>query len=486
MSFRESFVWGAAAAAYQIEGAWDEDGKGPSVWDMLTEQPGRIFEDHTGRVACDHYHRYQEDVALMKEIGLQAYRLSVSWPRVLPEGSGSINRKGLDFYDKLVDELLASGIEPWVTLFHWDYPHALFLRGGWLNPESAGWFADYTRVLVDRLSDRVSHWITLNEPQCYIGLGHLRTGNEHAPGLSLGMTESLIAAHHSLLAHGRAVQVIRAHARTQPIIGWAPVGIAYYPATDSPADIEAARRGTSAVYPDQFWNNRWFGDPPILGSYPEEGLQAYGKWLPRFRSSDFDIIRQPLDFYGVNIYYGTQVKADAEGNPVPVQQPPGHPHTHFAWKSTPEALYWAPKFLGELYNLPLVVTENGMSGHDWVSLDGRVHDPARIDFLNRYLLALQRAARDGVDIRGYFQWSIMDNFEWAQGYKHRFGLIHVDYETQKRTLKDSAYWYRDVIRTNGASLGGIHRVNGHRTLPLHVSLPKDIPRDQPDPVIAEA
>jgi len=452
MSFRENFVWGAAAAAYQVEGAWNEDGKGPSVWDMLVEQSGRIHEGHTGQVACDHYHRYKEDVAVMKEIGLKAYRFSVSWPRVMPGGIGAVNQKGLDFYDRLVDTLLAHGVEPWLTIFHWDYPYELFLRGGWLNADSPAWFAEYTRVLVDRLSDRVGHWMTLNEPQCYIGLGHLRTGNEHAPGLNLGMRESLLATHHSLLAHGLGVQVIRARAQKAPIVGWAPVGIAYYPATNSPEDIEAARRGTASVSGDHFWNNRWFADPPILGHYPEEGLRAYAKFLPRFKSADFDLMRQPLDFYGVNIYYGTQVRADADGNPVPVSPSTGHAQTHYAWPSTPEALYWAPRFLGEMYGLPLVVTENGMSGHDWVSLDGRVHDPARIDFLNRYLLALQRAVRDGVDVRGYFQWSLMDNFEWAQGYKHRFGLVHVDYQTQKRTLKDSAHWYGKVIRSNGANL----------------------------------
>ena len=487
MNFPKNFTWGASTSAFQIEGAWKEDGKGLSVWDMLTEQPGRIFEGHTGRIACDHYHRYREDVGLMKEIGLKAYRFSVSWPRVLPEGTGSVNKKGLDFYDRLVDELLAQGIEPWLTIFHWDYPYDLFLRGGWLNSESPEWFAEYTKVLVDRLSDRVAHWITLNEPQCFIGLGHLSIGNEHAPGLKLGMRESLLAAHHSLIAHGRSVQVIRANARKTPIIGWAPVGNAFYPDTDSPEDIEAARRATSTVYGDNFWNNRWFGDPPVLGQYPEQGLQAYGKHLPRFKSQDFEIIRQPLDFYGVNIYYGTKVKADAEGNPIAVAQPAGFPHTHFAWKTTPEALYWAPKFLGELYKLPLVVTENGMSGHDWVSLDGRVHDPARIDFLNRYLLSLQKAARDGVDVRGYFQWSIMDNFEWAEGYKHRFGLIHVDYETQKRTLKDSAYWYREVIRSNGQNLQDAQRRNAPEIQVVRARAAEEVVHDKaPAPCVEPA
>ena len=452
MSFSKNFTWGAAAAAYQIEGTWDAEGKGESVWDMLARQKGRIWENHNANVACDHYHRYREDVRLMAEIGLNAYRFSVSWPRVFPEGTGRVNAAGLAFYDRLVDELLAHKIEPWVTLFHWDYPYDLFLRGGWLNPDSPQWFADYTAVLVDKLSDRVTHWITLNEPQCFIGLGHLAGAHEHAPGLKLGMREALVAAHHCLLAHGRSVQTIRARARKAPSIGWAPVGSVFYPATESAADIEAAREVTHSVKGDNFWNNTWFADPVILGHYPEAGLQAYGKNVPAFKAADMEIICQPMDFYGVNIYTGTPVKAGPDGKPLPIWFPPGHPHTHFSWKIVPESLYWGPRFLAERYKLPIVITENGLSVTDNISLDGRVHDPQRIDFLQRYLLALQRAVRDGIDVRGYFHWSIMDNFEWAEGYKHRFGLVHIDYETQKRTIKESARWYREVIRTNGAAL----------------------------------
>jgi len=449
-SFPSNFTWGAAAAAYQIEGAWDADGKGPSVWDMLAHEKGRVWEGHTGDTACDHYHRYQEDVALMAGIGLQAYRLSVSWPRVMPAGTGAVNAAGLGFYDRLVDELLAAGIQPWVTLFHWDFPYELFLRGGWLNPDSAKWFADYTAVVVDRLSDRVSHWITLNEPQCFIGLGHLH--GDHAPGLRLGLREVLQAGHHALLAHGLSVQTIRARSRSAPSIGWAPVGSIHYPLTDSPEDRAAAYAGMDAVWGENCWNNRWWGDAPVFGAYPEQGLRAYGKNAPRVRPSDFDIIRQPLDFYGCNIYHAMPTQAGPDGKPVVTPFAPGFPHTHFLWKRTDEALYWGSRFLAERYKLPVVITENGLTLPDWVSLDGAVHDPLRIDFLTRYLRGLQRAIADGVDVRGYFHWSIMDNFEWAEGYKHRFGLIHVDYETQQRTLKDSAHWYREVIRSNGASL----------------------------------
>lgn len=449
-SFPENFIWGAATAAYQIEGAWADDGKGESVWDMLAHQPGKVFEGHTGDTACDHYHRSAEDVALMREMKLKAYRLSLSWPRIMPSGTGEVNRKGLDFYDRLVDSLLAAGIAPWATLFHWDYPYALFQRGGWLHPDSPKWFADYTAVVVDRLSDRVAHWITLNEPQCFIGMGHY--SGEHAPGLKLGLRETLLATHHTLLAHGHAVQVIRAHSKQPAQVGWAPVGAGYYPATDSQEDQTAAWRAMESVYPDGLWNTVWWADPVVLGGYPEEGLRVYGKAVPKFTESEMQTMCQPLDFYGCNVYSSGKVKAGPDGAPVGDKHAPGFPHTHFQWALTPEALYWTPRFLHDRYKLPIVVTENGLSCADWVSLDGGVHDPARIDFLRRYLLALHRAIQEGADVRGYFQWSLMDNFEWAEGYKHRFGLIHVDFATLQRTLKDSAHWYRKVIETNGQAL----------------------------------
>ncbi|WP_269522394.1 GH1 family beta-glucosidase [Coraliomargarita parva] len=449
-SFPKNFVWGAAAAAYQIEGAWNADGKGPSVWDKFTEQADKVWEGNHGRTACDHYNRYTEDVAHMKTIGLHAYRLSVSWPRVLPKGRGAVNQKGLDFYDRLVDKLLEASIAPWVTLFHWDFPYALELKGGWLAEDSPKWFSDYAKVVVDKLSDRVSNWMTLNEPQCFIGLGH---GNgTHAPGLPLELEKQLQAGHNALLAHGMASQTIRANAVLKPKIGWAPVGVSHYPVTDSEEDRQAAINGMNAIYPDSTWNNRWWGDPVVFGEYPEAGLEAYGDKAPKVKAGDFEIIKQPLDFYGCNIYSGIPTRMAADGTHEKAEPVPGEAHTHFLWKVTPDALYWGSKFLAERYKLPIVITENGLSCHDWVALDGKVHDPQRIDFLNRYLLGLERAIQEGVDVRGYFQWSILDNFEWAEGYKHRFGLIHVDYTSQKRTLKDSAYWYRKVIETNGASL----------------------------------
>jgi beta-glucosidase len=450
MNFPTGFIWGAAAASYQIEGAWNEGGKGLSIWDVHAHQPGSIWGNHTGDVACDHYHRYQEDIDLMEGIGLNAYRLSISWPRILPNGTGTVNKPGLDFYDKLIDELLSRKIDPCVTLFHWDFPQQLFLRGGWLNADSPKWFAEYTKLVVDRFSDRVTQWITLNEPQCFIGLGHL-TG-EHAPGLKLSLSEALLAGHHSLMAHGMAVEVIRTRARKKPQVGWAPAMTCSFPKTNSPANIAAARQHTMSVSGDNFWNNTWWADAPILGHYPEEGLRAYGDAVPKFQQSDFNIIHQPLDFYGCNVYTGVPVEADENGKPRVCDFPVGHPQTAFLWKVAPEAAYWGPKFLSERYQLPIVITENGMANHDWISVDGEVHDPSRIDFLTRYLRQIEKAIVDGVDIRGYFHWSIMDNFEWAEGYKHRFGLIHVDYQTQKRTLKDSAHWYRELICTRGGVL----------------------------------
>mgnify|MGYP005833428425 CR=1 FL=1 len=447
MGFPKNFTWGAATASYQIEGAWNEDGKGLSVWDVLSYKPGFVREGNTGDVACDHYHRYKEDVGIMKEIGLQAYRFSISWPRVLPEGIGKINEKGLDFYDRLVDELLSKGITPYITLFHWDYPYELYKKGGWLNPDSSDWFAEYTKVVIDRLSDRVTHWITQNEPQCYIILGHDR--GIHAPGLKLPLADTLQAAHNSHLAHGKAVQVIRKHAKKESIIGFAPVGAIAVPESSSEADINAARNAMFSYYTPELWSNGIWMDPVFLGKYPEDALKVFEEHMPRITQEDMKTIFQPIDFFGVNIYNGKTVKMGSDGKPEDVKKDEGYARTAIGWPVTPEALYWGPRFFYERYKKPVVITENGLSNTDWVSVDGAVHDPQRIDFLTRYIREFRRASEDGADTMGYFCWSLMDNFEWAEGYFDRFGLVHVDYKTQKRTLKDSAYWYKKVIESNG-------------------------------------
>ncbi len=454
MGFSNDFVWGVATAAYQIEGATAEDGRGPSVWDICCNNwDGYVKDGDTGNVACDHYHRMKQDVAIMKELGVKAYRFSISWSRVLPKGFGEVNQKGLDFYSELVDELLANGIEPYVTLFHWDYPVELFKMGGWLNPASSDWFAAYAKVVVDKLSDRVKNWMTINEPQCFIGLGH--ESGTHAPGLKLPKAYSLQAAHNTLLAHGKAVQVIRQYSKQPCEIGYVPIGGTNIPATGSAEDLEAARKATFHCSPDSpLWANTWWMEPVFNGQYPKEAFESkLAKDMPKIGPDDMKIISQPLDFFGTNMYQGNVVKAadNAEGFEI-LKKPVGYAQTTMKWPVTPDILYYGPKFFYERYNKPILICENGLASMDWISMDGKVHDPGRIDFLHRYLLQYRRAAEDGIALKGYLQWSFMDNFEWGEGYNERFGLVYVDYPTQKRIIKDSGYWYKSVIESNGAVL----------------------------------
>lgn len=455
MGFNKDFTWGVATSSYQIEGAAYEEGKGFSVWDIYCKQPERTYEGHTGDVACDHYHRYKEDIKLMKDMGIKAYRFSISWPRVIPEGIGTINEKGIRFYEDLVDELLANGIEPYVTLFHWDYPYALHQRGGWMNPESPMWFAAYAKVVTERLSDRVKYFITFNEPQCFIGHGYCK--GIHAPGLKQSVKDTVMMAHNVLLGHGHAVKAMRACAKKDILIGYAPTASMHYPSTHSKEDIEAARKAIFDM-PKELdeeswaWNVSWWSDPIFFGKYPEDGVKLFGEFMPEIKEGDMEIISQPLDFLGQNIYNGREVKADEKGEPVFMDRYDGAPKTALNWPITPEALYWGPKVLFERYNKPIYITENGLSCHDVISLDGKVHDPNRIDFLNRYLLEVKRAVEEGIKIVGYFEWSFMDNFEWHSGYADRFGIVYVDYRTQERIIKDSGRWYQEVIATNGENL----------------------------------
>lgn len=449
MGFAKDFVWGAATSSYQIEGTGRDSGKGQNIWDVFTKEPGRVYEGHTGDIACDHYHRFREDVAYMKELGLKGYRFSIDWSRVLPEGTGKVNEKGIDFYNALIDELLEQGIEPYITLYHWELPYEIYKRGGWMNPEIVEWFGQYARLVAERFSDRVKYFFTLNEPQCFVGLGFLQ--GCHAPGVKAPLRDTFEMAHTALKAHGRAVQMLRAYGKQNVQIGYAPTSGMCYPEKETPKDIEAARKALFAL-PDDLsnwtWNVSWWSDPVILGKYPEEGMKKYEKYLPVITDEDMKLISQPIDFYGQNIYNGRCIRMGTDGRPEEVRRPAGFPKTATNWPVTPEALYWGPKFLYERYRKPIYITENGMACHDTVSQDGKVHDPNRIDFLARYLKNLKRAAEE-IDIRGYFQWSLMDNFEWDKGYAERFGIIYVDFETQERIWKDSAYWYRDLIRRNG-------------------------------------
>lgn len=388
----------------------------------------------------------------MKEIGLKAYRFSVSWARLLPEGTGKVNEAGVRFYNELIDALVENGIEPYITLHHWDLPYELYKRGGWMNPQIVEWFGELAKLVAERFSDRATHFFTLNEPQCFVGLGFLN--GVHAPGLKCPLQDTLEMSHNALKAHGRAVQMLRQYGKRPLEIGYAPTCSAVYPETEKPDDIEAARQAMFALPEDDrywAWNVTWWSDPVILGHYPEEALERFAPYLPKITDADMKLISEPIDVYAQNIYNGHRIRMGADGKPEMSKRYEGFPKTANDWPITPESLYWGPKFLYERYKKPFYITENGLSCHDVISLDGKVHDPNRIDFLARYLRELRKAAAE-IDLRGYFQWSLMDNFECEKGYSERFGMIFVDYQTQKRILKDSAGWYSEVIRTNGENL----------------------------------
>lgn len=452
MGFAKDFVWGAATSSIQIEGASREDGKGENIWDVYCRESGKIFDGSNAEIACDHYHRFREDVKMMKEMGLKAYRFSIDWSRVLPEGRGRVNEKGVQFYSDLIDALLENGIEPYVTLYHWELPYEIYKCGGWMNPQIVEWFGEYAKLVAERFSDRVKNFFTLNEPQCFVGLGFL-TG-DHAPGVKAPMRDTFEMAHNAMKAHGRAVQMLRQYAKQPLTIGYAPTCGMVYPETNKTEDIEAARQAMFSLQEDDSnwtWNVAWWSDPVLLGRYPEEGLIKYEKYLPKITDEDLKLMSEPIDVYGQNIYNGRCVRMGADGKPENVDRYVGFPRTAAGWPVTPECLSWGPKFLYERYQKPIYITENGISCTDVVSLDGKVHDSNRIDFLAGYLKALKEASQTA-DIRGYFQWSLMDNFEWSRGYTERFGLVYVDYRTQERIWKDSAYWYRDIIQNNGETL----------------------------------
>lgn len=454
MAFKKDFVWGAATASFQVEGAAFEDGKGLSVWDVFCERGGKVYQNHTGEVACDHYHRLEEDLDLMKELGLKAYRFSVSWPRILPMGTGQVNPKGIDFYNRLIDGLIERGITPFMTLFHWDLPYELYLKGAWLNSDMSDYFAEYAGVIAENFGDRVKHYFTLNEPQVFVGLGNMN--GEHAPGNKLGERDLMNMIHNSLLAHGKAVKVLRDKVEDAKI-GMAPVGFIATPASDSPEDLAMAKHATFGDANEEMdinqiiWSSATWNEPAVFGQYIKPVRKMMDKYVNRDIDADLAIIQQPMDFMGVNIYQSWRVSSE-NGEFKMHQYKTGYATTHMGWPVTEEATYYGPMFLHERYKLPLYITENGLALPDWKSVDGKVHDPNRIDFLTRYIGKLREATDDGADVAGYFQWSFMDNFEWAFGYEKRFGLVHCDYETLERTPKDSYYWYKEVIKNNFANV----------------------------------
>lgn len=432
--FPPTFLWGAATAAYQIEGAWNADGKGESIWDRFSHTPGNVTNNDTGDVACDHYHRYSEDIAIMRQIGLKAYRFSVSWPRIIPTGIGNINPPGLDYYDRLVDSLLAADIEPYITLHHWDYPQALFENGGWTNRDNLHAFADYAVLMVKHLGDRVTRWATFNEPGVITWDGYV--SGEHAPGVKDDIKTAFQVSHNLLVAHGLATQAIRG-ANSNIDVGIVINLWPSDPASDAPADIAAAKYA---------WNTgeTAFMHPLFRACYHPELWDAAGENFPQIQPGDLTLISQKLDFFGLNFYSRNLVDAGGSISPVP-----GSEYTEMGWEVHAPALRRLLNRINHDYDLPpIYITENGAAFADEVSLDGKVHDPKRVSYLRDHFIQTRLAIQDGVDVGGYFVWSLLDNFEWGHGYTKRFGIVRVDYETQARTIKDSGEWYSRVIATN--------------------------------------
>ena len=441
--FPDGFLWGTATASYQIEGAWNEDGKGESIWDRFAHTPGKIQNGDTGDVALDHYHRYKDDIALIKGLGAGAYRFSVAWPRIFPEGTGAPNLKGLDFYSRLVDELLANGIAPFATLYHWDLPQALQDRwGGWESRDTANAFADYCSYVAEKLGDRIGHYFTINEFTTFVELGY-GTG-VFAPGLKLPPPRLNQLRHNTVLAHGLAVQAIRAKAQPGTMVGLAENMIAGVPVIETPEHIAAAERCTREA-------NAGYLTVILEGRYTDAFLAAAGTDAPKFTPEDLKVISSPLDFIGINVYVPKYVRAiDAAPRYEALEFSKSHPRMASPWHFIgPEALYWAPRHLVKLWSVKdIFITENGCAAADDPGADGIVYDSDRIMFLRGYLAQLQRATAEGIPVRGYFLWSAMDNFEWSSGYAQRFGLIRVDYATLKRTPKLSASFFRQVVEQN--------------------------------------
>lgn len=442
-TFPKDFTWGAATAAYQIEGAVNEDGRGPSTWDTFCKQPGRIVNNDTGEKACDHYHLYKEDVQLMKKIGLKAYRFSIAWPRIFPEGEGKINRKGIDFYDRLIDELLKNNIIPFITLFHWDLPQILEDKyGGWRSKEVSKIFSDYAKVVTTHFSDRVENWITINEIMCFTVLAHKL--DVFAPGKREPDKVTNQTVHNALLGHGLAVNAIRQSAKLTPKIGIVENLVATYPVKDTQEDIDAAQKAW--VDKNQ---QRLF--PLFTGRYSDELLRELGPDAPEYTPEEMRIISSKCDFVGYNYYYGEAIRASTDSGTgyETVSFLEDHPRTDMGWPVSPKALYYALLFTKDTFNnMPVYITENGMAARDTETDGEKVLDLDRIEYLRTHLEMVWKAIHEGCNIKGYFVWTLMDNFEWNFGYSKKFGIVRVDYTTMKRSLKLSGEYYSNVIKAN--------------------------------------
>ncbi|OCL25983.1 beta-glucosidase [Orenia metallireducens] len=441
--FPKDFIWGSATAAYQIEGAYQEDGKGESIWDRFSHTPGKVANGDTGDVACDHYHRYKEDVELMKEIGLDSYRFSISWPRILPKGKGEINQQGLDFYRGLINELLKAGIKPVVTLYHWDLPQALQEEGGWANREIVKHFVNYAEILFNEFGDVVSQWITHNEPFVVAFNGH--GSGDHAPGIK-DQQVALQVAHNLLLSHGLAVKKFR-ELKLDNEIGITLNLISSYPISDNVEDNKAAKRMEDYI-------NGWFLEPLFKGRYPERIVEFYGEKFNNLdiREDDMGLIKEEIDFLGINYYSRSLVRYNKDSKFLGIEgvKPQDSQYTAMDWEIYPKGLYDLLIKLNQEYTQkPLYITENGAAFDDKISEGGGVHDQDRIDYLKAHFQSAYKAIQEGVALKGYYVWSLMDNFEWAYGYSKRFGITYIDYENnQRRILKDSAYWYKNIIVNN--------------------------------------
>lgn len=446
--FPEGFTWGVATASYQIEGAYDEDGRGETIWDRFCAVPGNVLNGDDGKVACDHYHRYETDVELMKNMGMKAYRFSIAWSRIFPKGYGEVNEKGIAFYGRLIDKLMEAGIEPYITLYHWDLPQVLQDIGGWANPEMPNYFLEYAKVVMDAFGDRVKKWITLNEPYCAAFLGNYE--GRHAPGYH-DFSTAVRAAYHMYVGHGLVVDYFRKH----PCSG--EIGITLnlmgrLPLTDSPADIRAATVADGYL-------NRWFAEPIIYGRYPQDMIDLYrlkGIVLPEFKEEHLKMMSQKLDFVGLNYYNDFWVKSDETAWPLgfKIENPKYVQVNDRNWPVTEQGFLKMLLRMKEEYGIEKIyITENGTSFPDVVSMDGKVEDGSRKDYLHRHLNALWEAISMGVDVRGYFQWSLYDNFEWGCGYSSRFGIVYVDFNTQERIVKESGRWYSEAARRNAIGKG---------------------------------